>query len=124
MFDHISIGVRDIARSRAFYDAALAPLGYKRLSEGDYSLGYGKEAVSLWIGATNFPVPDDPRSGLHVCVVAPDRESVAKFHSAALAAGGRDNGKPGLRPDYGEGYYAAYVVDPDGYRLEALRLGA
>ena len=124
MFDHISIGVRDIARSRAFYDAALAPLGYKRLSEGDYSLGYGKEAVSLWIGATNFPVPDDPRSGLHVCFVAPDRESVAKFHSAALAAGGRDNGKPALRPDYGEGYYAAYVVDPDGYRLEALRLGA
>lgn len=124
MFDHISIGVRNIATSKAFYDAALRPLGYRLLSEGDYSLGYGRETVALWIGATNFPVPDDSRSGLHFCFAAPDRESVAHFHEAALAAGGRDNGKPGIRADYGPDYYAAYVVDPDGYRLEALRLGA
>jgi catechol 2,3-dioxygenase-like lactoylglutathione lyase family enzyme len=69
-------------------------------------------------------VPDDPKSGLHVCFTAPDRDSVARFHAAALAAGGRDNGKPGIRTDYGQNYYAAYVVDPDGYRLEALHLGA
>jgi catechol 2,3-dioxygenase-like lactoylglutathione lyase family enzyme len=124
MFDHISIGVRDIGRSKAFYDAALQPLGFQRLSESDLSLGYGKDAVSLWIGATNFPVPDDPKSGLHLCFVAPDRDSVAQFHTAALAAGGRDNGKPGIRADYAPDYFAAFVIDPDGYRLEALRLGA
>ena len=124
MFDHISVGVRDIARSKAFYDAALEPLGYRCLSEGSNSLGYGKEAVGLWIGATSSPVPDDPKSGLHLCFVAPDRDSVARFHAAALAAGGRDNGPPGVREDYAPNYFAAFVVDPDGYRLEALRLGA
>jgi catechol 2,3-dioxygenase-like lactoylglutathione lyase family enzyme len=124
MFDHISIGVRNIGKSKVFYDAALAPLGYRCLSEGGDSLGYGKGAVALWIGLTDSPVPDDPKSGLHVCFVAPDRESVARFHAAALVAGGRDNGAPGIRADYGADYYAAYVVDPDGYRLEALRLGA
>jgi catechol 2,3-dioxygenase-like lactoylglutathione lyase family enzyme len=124
MLDHVSIGVRDIGKSKAFYDAALAPLGYRRLSDGDDSLGYGKDAVAVWLSVTDSPVRDDPKSGLHFAFVAPDREAVLRFHAAALAAGGRDNGKPGLRPDYGEGYYAAYVVDPDGYRLEALRLGA
>ena len=124
MFEHISIGVRDIARSRAFYDSALQAIGYKRLSASDDSLGYGREAVGLWIGLTDSPVPDDPNSGLHVCFAVPDRESVARFHAAALAAGGRDNGKPGIRADYGPDYFAAYVVDPDGYRLEALHLGA
>ena len=124
MFDHISIGVRDVKRSKAFYDAALPPLGYRLLSESDDSLGYGTESVALWIGAAKAPVPEDPRSGLHICFVAPDRESVVSFHAAALAAGGRDNGKPGTRADYGPDYFAAYAVDPDGYRLEALRLGA
>lgn len=124
MFDHVSIGVRDIARAKTFYDRALEALGLRRLSDGKDSLGYGKEAVGLWIGATKSPVPDDPKSGLHICFRAPDRESVAKFHAAALAAGGRDNGGPGVRADYGADYFAAYVVDPDGYRLEALHLGA
>ena len=120
MFDHISIGVRNIARAKAFYDRTLEPIGYRRLSNGEDSPGYGKETVGLWIGVTSSPVPDDPKSGLHACFAAPDRESVAKFHAAALAAGGRDNGKPGIRADY----FAAYVVDADGYRLEALHLGA
>jgi len=124
MLNHVSIGVRDIEKSRAFYDQALAPLGYKRLSTGEDSLGYGKEAVAFWIGLADSPVPDDPKSGLHFCFNAPDRESVGRFHAAALAAGGRDNGEPGLRADYGADYYAAFVVDPDGYRLEALHLGA
>jgi catechol 2,3-dioxygenase-like lactoylglutathione lyase family enzyme len=119
MFDHISLGVRDIGASRRFYDAALGALGYKRLSSGDTSLGYGSDAVSLWIGATQHPVPADERSGLHVCFVAPDRKSVDAFHEAALRSGGRDNGKPGVRADYGPNYYAAFVVDPDGYRVEA-----
>jgi catechol 2,3-dioxygenase-like lactoylglutathione lyase family enzyme len=124
MFDHISIGVRDIARAKAFYDRALEPLGFRRLSTAEDSLGYGREAVAFWISATASPVPEDPKSGLHVCFAAPDRESVAAFHVAAIAAGGRDNGAPGIRTDYGADYFAAYVVDPDGYRLEALHLGA
>jgi len=119
MQNHVSIGVRDIARTKRFYDAALKPLGYIALSEGETSLGYGKDAVVLWISPTDKPVPADEKSGLHFCFDAPTRKSVAAFHAAALGAGGRDNGKPGLRTDYGPNYYAGFVVDPDGYRLEA-----
>ncbi|WP_428664625.1 VOC family protein [Reyranella sp.] len=119
MLDHISIGVADIPRSGRFYDAVLKPLGYTRLSDGDTSLGYGANSVQLWLGATAQPVKPDGESGLHFCFVAPDRKSVDAFHAAALAAGGTDNGKPGVRTDYGPNYYAAFVVDPDGYRLES-----
>ncbi|WP_119389551.1 VOC family protein [Taklimakanibacter lacteus] len=119
MLDHVSIGVRDIARAKRFYDAALVPLGYACLSESPGSLGYGSGNVSLWISESERPVPADEKSGLHFCFAAPSRESVAAFHKSALAEGGRDNGKPGLRADYGPDYFAAFVVDPDGYRLEA-----
>jgi catechol 2,3-dioxygenase-like lactoylglutathione lyase family enzyme len=119
MLDHVSIGVRDIAKAKGFYDAAMKPLGFACLSADDGSLGYGKEAARFWIYAAEHPVPDDPKSGLHFCFAAPSRASVTAFHAAALANGGRDNGKPGLRKDYGPHYYAAYVFDPEGYRLEA-----
>jgi catechol 2,3-dioxygenase-like lactoylglutathione lyase family enzyme len=119
MFDHVSIGVSNVARTKKFYDAALQPLGYSRLSDGDASLGYGQDGVRLWVSASDSPVPADPASGLHFCFAAPTRKSVDAFHKAAIAAGGKDNGKPGLRADYGEAYYAAFVIDPDGYRLEA-----
>lgn len=119
MINHVSIGVRDIARTKRFYDAALKPLGYGRLSDGDGSLGYGRDAVAFWISASDQPVPANAKSGLHFCFDAPDRKSVDAFHAAALKAGGRDNGKPGLRADYGPDYYAGFVIDPDGYRLEA-----
>ena len=119
MFNHISIGVRDIARTKKFYDAALMPIGYKALSATDTSLGYGKDAVALWISQTDKPVPADMKSGLHFCLDAPTRKSVAAFHAGALKAGGKDNGSPGLRTDYGPNYYAAFAIDPDGYRLEA-----
>ncbi len=119
MLNHVSIGVSDIARTRRFYDAALQPLGYRCLSEGADSLGYGDDAVALWIGAATHPVPADEASGLHFCFTAPTRQSVNAFHAAALRNGGRDNGRPGLRKDYGPNYYAAFVVDPDGYRIEA-----
>ena len=119
MLDHVSIGVRDIAQARRFYDAALKPLGYERLSDGETSLGYGARAPKLWVYAVARPVPADPESGLHICFEAPSRASVDAFHAAALRAGGRDNGKPGLRTDYSENYYAAFAVDPDGYRIEA-----
>jgi len=119
MFDHVSIGVADIARSKKFYDAALKPLGFSRLSDGETSLGYGDKAAALWLGATQKPVKADSDSGLHFCLVAPDRAAVDAFHAAALTAGGKDNGKPGVRADYGPNYYAAFAIDPDGYRLEA-----
>jgi catechol 2,3-dioxygenase-like lactoylglutathione lyase family enzyme len=119
MLDHVSIGVADIARSRRFYDAALKPLGYRCLSESKESLGYGAEASSLWLLKAERPVSEDEKSGLHFCFVAPTRKSVEAFHAAAIRAGGRDNGPPGLRADYGQDYYAAFVVDPDGYRIEA-----
>jgi catechol 2,3-dioxygenase-like lactoylglutathione lyase family enzyme len=119
MIDHVSIGVRDLPRAKRFYDAALEPLGYRCLSDGEGSLGYGRDAVAFWIGTTERPVPPDDESGLHFCFTAPTRKSVDEFHDAALGAGGRDNGMPGLRSDYGADYYAAFVVDPDGYRIEA-----
>jgi catechol 2,3-dioxygenase-like lactoylglutathione lyase family enzyme len=119
MIDHVSLGVRDIARAKRFYDATLNPLGCKCLSEGAGSLGYGRDAVALWIGTAEHPVPANLKSGLHFCFVAPTPQSVDAFHAAALNNGGRDNGAPGLRSDYGPGYYAAFVVDPDGYRIEA-----
>ena len=119
MIDHVSIGVRDIAAAKRFYDVVLKPLGYSCLSEGADSLGYGHNAVAFWINAAERPVPADDKSGLHFCFAAPTRESVAAFHGAALRAGGRDNGRPGPRPDYGPEYYAAFIVDPDGYRIEA-----
>lgn len=119
MFDHISIGVRDLARSKRFYDAAMKPLGYA-CKFADGSLGYGNDdGIGLWVGATDHPVQPDNKSNPHFCFVAPTRKSVEQFHTAALKQGGKDNGAPGLRADYGPNYYAAFVVDPDGYRLEA-----
>ena len=119
MIDHVSIGVVDIPRSGRFYDAVLKPLGYTRLSDGEASLGYGAKEVRLWLGSAAKPVKPDMKSGLHFCFVAPDRRSVDAFHAAALKAGGAENGKPGVRADYGPKYYAAFVIDPDGYRIEA-----
>jgi catechol 2,3-dioxygenase-like lactoylglutathione lyase family enzyme len=119
MINHVSIGVGDLARTKRFYDAALKPLGATRLSEDAGSLGYGRDAVAFWISRTDSPVPQDDNSGLHICFAAPTRQSVDAFHAAALRAGGRDNGAPGLREAYGPGYYAAFAVDPDGYRIEA-----
>lgn len=119
MIDHISLGVKDIAAAQRFYDAVLAPLGSTRLSSGATSLGYGRGSVALWIGVTEHPVKRDERSGLHICFNAPSREAVDAFHAAAMRSGGEDNGKPGLRADYGANYYAAFAVDPEGYRIEA-----
>jgi catechol 2,3-dioxygenase-like lactoylglutathione lyase family enzyme len=119
MLDHVSIGVKEIARAKKFYDRALKPLGLSALYAEGGSLGYGGAAIFFWVSEAEAPVPANPKSGLHFCFAAPSRASVDAFHVAALKAGGRDNGAPGLRPDYGAAYYAAFVVDPDGYRLEA-----
>ncbi|MDG4852208.1 MULTISPECIES: VOC family protein [unclassified Mesorhizobium] len=119
MVDHISIGVRDCDASKRFYDAAFEPLGYSCLSQSPGSLGYGARTVELWVNEAGRPVPADADSGLHFCFAAPTRAGVDAFHAAALLAGGKDNGRPGLRAAYGDNYYAAFVIDPDVYRLEA-----
>lgn len=123
MLDHVSIGVKDVSRAKAFYDAALAPLGVSAKYAQGGSLGYGDAAIFFWVSQAEAPAPAVPQSGLHFCFAAPSRASVDAFHAAALKAGGRDNGAPGLRPDYGAAYYAAFVVDPDGYRIEAYCAG-
>lgn len=126
MLHHISFGVSNIERSVAFYDAAFEPLGYVRVWEDltpgdpDQAVGYGppgggdKFTVKLRKGARS------PGPGFHLAFAAPDRGAVALFHKAALAHGGRDNGGPGLRPHYGPNYFAAFVIDPDGYEIEVV----
>jgi catechol 2,3-dioxygenase-like lactoylglutathione lyase family enzyme len=121
MLDHVSIGVKSVAEAKKFYDAALKPLGYECLSSGDDYAGYGAgKTIEFWLGATDHPLKADKRSGVHFCFKAASREAVDGFYKAALKAGGEDNGKPGIRAEYTPGYYAAFVVDPTGYRLEAF----
>ncbi|HVN28302.1 MAG TPA: VOC family protein [Candidatus Binataceae bacterium] len=120
MIHHVSLGVKNLAAAKGFYDKALAPLGIKCLAEGDSYLGYGAESPEFWVLPVTHPVKADPESGLHFCLQAGSRKAVNDFHAAALKSGGQDNGKPGIRKDYGENYYAAFVVDPDGYRIEAF----
>ncbi|MEO1093034.1 MAG: VOC family protein [Pseudomonadota bacterium] len=125
MFDHLSLAVADFDRSRAFYDALLSALGHARvmeLDEADYiAAGYGVgQEPGFWIGAAKPPSPVRPNEGQHVAFRAADRPTVDAFHAAGLAAGGTDNGPPGLRPDYHPHYYAAFLIDPDGHHLEAV----
>lgn len=121
MLHHISFGVTDLARSAAFYDATLSALGYVRVWADDTAVGYGlpggddKLAIKLRPAASLAPGP-----GFHLAFAAPSRDAVMRFHAEALRHGGADNGAPGLRPHYGDHYYAAFVVDPDGYRVEAV----
>lgn len=119
MLAHASIGVGDIAAARRFYDPLMATLGYRCLSSGETWLGYGADTPVFWLLASERPVVADMKSGLHFCFDAPSRAAVDAFHAAGLKGGGRDNGRPGLRPDYDANYYAAYLIDPDGYRIEA-----
>ncbi len=119
MLSHVSIGVRDLAAARRFYDAVLGTLGYRCLYPMDEAAGYGADTPQFWLNASPSPVPPDPHSGLHICFDAASEAAVQAFHAAGLAHGGTDNGKPGLRPEYHAGYYAAFLIDPDGYRIEA-----
>jgi catechol 2,3-dioxygenase-like lactoylglutathione lyase family enzyme len=117
MLDHVTIGTSNLARAVEFYDRALKPLGIKRLfADGQTASGYGvgKNAF-FWIGTR-----DAVMTGTHVAFAAPDHATVDAFHAAALAAGGRDNGAPGLRPHYHPDYCGAFVLDPDGHNVEAV----
>jgi catechol 2,3-dioxygenase-like lactoylglutathione lyase family enzyme len=117
MLDHVTIGVSDIERSRSFYDLALRPLGITRLyAEGDTASGYGVAPKAFfWISWRGLP-----QTGAHIAFTAEDRAVVDRFHTEAIAAGGRDNGAPGIRPDYHPSYYGAFVLDPDGHNIEAV----
>ena len=123
MIDHIGFPVGDFERSKAFYTVALAPLGFKLLKDIDLSdetgpggyAGFGAEKPQFWIGSGK------PMTGrLHVAFAAQDRQMVRAFYDAALAAGAKDNGPPGLRPHYHQNYYGAFVLDPDGHNVEAV----
>ncbi|MES2894599.1 MAG: VOC family protein [Pseudomonadota bacterium] len=120
MLGHVSFGVKDLARAGVFYDAVLRPLGWIRLWDDPRGLGYGRpgegEKLNLFPHADAHP----PGPGFHLAFDAPDQASVDAFHAAALAAGGTDRGAPGLRRAYSPTYYAAFVMDPDGHRLEAV----
>lgn len=119
MFDHIGLRVHDLEAGARFYTAALAPLGCVPGSRGADYAGFGPpDATGLWLHAAGVPA----RTGVHVCFRAASREAVDRFHAAGLAAGGRDNGKPGPRPDYGPTYYAAFLLDPDGNNVETVCL--
>ena len=121
MLDHIGIQVSDFARAKAFYLAALAPLGYRIYRQSDAN---GRKAAGFVSGrVTDFWIYSSGAgltSGLHVAFAAPDRATVDAFYKAALAAGGTDNGAPGPRPQYSADYYGAFVFDPDGHNLEAV----
>ena len=121
MIAHVSLGVRDLEASKRFYDAVLAPLGYRcvRPARSGSGYGYGRDSIALWVMAAEHPVPADEKSGLHFCFAAPSAAAVDAFHAAGLRAGGRDNGAPGLRSIYAPDYYGAFITDPDGYRIEA-----
>jgi catechol 2,3-dioxygenase-like lactoylglutathione lyase family enzyme len=115
VIDHINIGAADVATSRAFYERALAPLGYAVIFDMPDGVGMGKD------GKPDFFVSNRPSSApLHIAFAAPDRATVDAFHRAALEAGGRDNGAPGLRPQYHPTYYGAFALDPEGNNVEAV----
>lgn len=115
MLDHISIQVADYERSKKFYSEALAPLGYSLLMESASGAGFRKEFIpDFWIKS------GEPCPSVHVAFASGTRAMVDCFYRAALAAGARDNGPPGLRPNYHPHYYGAFVLDPDGYNIEAV----
>jgi catechol 2,3-dioxygenase-like lactoylglutathione lyase family enzyme len=99
----------------------LEPLGYKRIRAARTltGYGYGRDSIAFWVVSAERPVPADEKSGLHFCFRGSTAEAVDAFHAAALRSGGHDNGAPGLRPEYDPDFYAAFVIDPDGYRIEA-----
>ena len=116
MFDHVGFGVTNLAESKAFYLKALQPLGVALAMEGPYGVGIGRNnKPSLWLTETK-----EQPAHLHLAFTAENRKQVEEFYQAALAAGGKDNGAPGLRPHYHANYYGAFVIGPDGHNIEAV----
>ena len=115
MIDHITLHASDFATAKGFYTAALAPLGYEVVADHGGACAFGAQAPQLWLAGS-----EGPPTPIHVAFVAPDRAAVDAFYEAAMAAGGSDNGGPGLRPHYHPTYYAAFVHDADGNNVEAV----
>ena len=120
MIDHVSVGVADLERSARFYEATLAPLGLSRLVTRPATIGFGKSYPEFWINLRRGMARVEPGSGTHICLRAKTTAEVDAFHAAALNAGGASDGVPGLRPHDRVRYYAAFVTDPDGHRIEAV----
>lgn len=119
MIDHVSVPVRDLKRAAAFYEVVLATLGYAKLDDRAATVGFGKKYSEFWINLRpDAPYDDDP--GAHVALRAKGKDAVDAFHAAALAQGGASDGAPGLRGDTTEGYYAAFIRDSDGNKIEAV----
>ncbi|MNJ51142.1 Glyoxalase-like domain protein [compost metagenome] len=120
LVSHVSVGASDLSRAARFYDAVLAPLGARRVMEHGRGVAWGRAFPEFWAN-----LPHDGRdaasgNGVHICLNADSPEAVARFHAAGLATGGFDEGAPGFRPEYAPGYYAAFLRDPDGNKIEAL----
>jgi catechol 2,3-dioxygenase-like lactoylglutathione lyase family enzyme len=125
MIDHVSVAVRNLAAAARFYERLLATLGMTKLREWpDAAIGYGKRYPEFWINRRADMSPVAVDSGAHVCLRASSTEAVDAFHAAALAAGGNSDGAPGFRAHYHENYYAAFIRDPDGNRIEAVTFAA
>jgi catechol 2,3-dioxygenase-like lactoylglutathione lyase family enzyme len=120
MIDHISVGVRDLERSARFYEATLAPLGLSRLVTRPATVGFGKNYPEFWINLRAGMAQIPSESGVHICLRAKSTGEVDAFHAEALGAGGLSDGAPGLRPHARVRYYAAFIIDPDGNRIEAV----
>ena len=120
MIDHISVGVADLDRAARFYQATLAALGLSRLVTRPRTIGFGKSYPEFWINLRPGMAKVAPESGVHICLRAKTAAEVDAFHAAALVAGGASDGAPGIRPHDRVKYYAAFVVDPDGNRIEAV----
>jgi catechol 2,3-dioxygenase-like lactoylglutathione lyase family enzyme len=120
MIDHVSVGVRDLERAARFYEAVLAPLGLSRLVTRPATVGFGKSYPEFWVNLRPDMAPVQQGGGVHVALRAKSTAEVDAFHEAALAAGAISESPPSLRPHDRVRYYAAFVVDPDGNRIEAV----
>ena len=120
MIDHVSVPVRDLAAATRFYEAVLGALGFTALERRPATVGFGKQYAEFWINLRSDMQPAPATSGAHVALRARSTELVDAFHAAALAHGGTSDGAPALRPQHGDGYYAAFIRDPDGNRIEAV----
>ena len=120
MIDHVSIAVRDLNRAARFYEAVLDAIGYAKLEVRPHTVGFGKTYPEFWINLREAMAPVVPESGVHICLRAKTTGEVDAFHAAALASGGASDGAPDIRPHDRVRYYAAFVLDPDGNRIEAV----
>lgn len=124
MMDHFSVNVRDMERSKQFYTEVLAPLGSEMKLDFGTTVSFGPKEIISGDPAGSFWINEGEPQLIHFAFSAASKEEVEAFYNAALKAGGTDNGKPGIRPDYGSHYYAAFILDPDGYNIEAVCHGA